>query len=63
MVSEKARNFIIAFGVLWVITFVDVHFLSFFPLTIREPMSLGMSAIVATLVGMLAGLISLQKGT
>jgi hypothetical protein len=63
VVSDRKRNFIIAFGILWVITFVDVHFLSFFPLTIRDPLPLGMSAIVATLVGVLAGLIVLQKGT
>ena len=59
--SERVRKTIIVFGALWVLTFVDVHFLSFFPLTIREPLSLGMSALVATLVGVLAGLIIVQK--
>ncbi len=63
MVSERKRNFIIAFAIFWVITFIDVHFLSFFPLTIREPLSYGMSAIVATLGGLLGGLITLRNGT
>jgi hypothetical protein len=60
--TQKTRNFIVAFFVIWVATFIDVHFLAFFPLTIREPLSVGMSAIVATLVGLLAGLHTLTRG-
>jgi hypothetical protein len=60
VIRQRKRDFAVAFGIFWVVTFVDVHYLAFFPLTIREPLSLGMSAIAATLGGVLAGLITFR---
>jgi hypothetical protein len=59
--TKKTRDFLVAFVVIWVVTFVDLHFLAFYPLTIRDPAPLGTSAIAATIVGLLAGLYRLNK--
>ena len=59
---QRMRNFVVAFVIFGAASFVDVHFLAFFPLTVRDPLSVGMSAIVATLGGLLAGLVTLRDG-
>jgi hypothetical protein len=53
--SPIVRRFFLFFAIFYVISFVDLHFLAFFPLTIRDPLSVGMSALVALLVGLCAG--------
>jgi|1185.fasta_scaffold869562_1 hypothetical protein len=56
---RAARKFVLAFVICGAVCFIDVHFLAFYPLTIREPLSPGMSALVGLLGGLLAGLSTL----
>jgi hypothetical protein len=52
---DRVRKFLAFFAVTFTLVFVDVHFLSFFPLTVRDPLSARMSTIVAMLGGLCAG--------
>jgi hypothetical protein len=54
-IPPSVGRFLAFFAGAFVVIFIDVHFLAFFPLTIRDPLSAGMSAIVALLGGLCAG--------
>jgi hypothetical protein len=58
----QIRDSLIAFTVFWVCTFVAVHFLTFFPLTILERPPLKVSLAIATFAGLCEALYALQKG-
>jgi hypothetical protein len=53
---RTTRRFVFVFLVASVFIFVDLRFLAFFPLTIREPLSTRDAALVALLGGLCAGI-------
>ncbi len=61
--SQAIQQFLAAFVIFFVIILVDVHFLAFFPLTIRDPLSIRMSIIVASLGGLCAGTYVVSRRT
>jgi hypothetical protein len=53
--SRTIGKFFIFFGISFVVIFVDLHFFSFFPLTVRDPPSVPLSAAVALFGGLWGG--------
>jgi hypothetical protein len=56
MSRPQIRTFLVAFAIICPLIFIDLHFLAFFPLTIRDPVPSGRAAIIALLGGLCAGL-------
>jgi hypothetical protein len=54
--TAQVRRFFFFFVLFFVIGFVDLHFLAFYPFTIRDPEPSGRAAILALAIGSCAGL-------
>lgn len=56
MLRLRFGPFVLFFLIFFIVIFVDLRFLSFYPLTVRDPASTRQAAIVALLGGIAAGL-------
>jgi hypothetical protein len=61
MTRSAKTSFLLNFSIFFVIIFVDLRFLSFYPLTIRDPVPTGRALCIALLGGLCAGLYAFSK--
>jgi hypothetical protein len=61
MSRSRLTAFLRFFAIFYAIIFVDIHFLAFFPLTIRDPIPLGRSAVIALFGALCAGLYAASR--
>jgi hypothetical protein len=63
MSRSRMRVFLLFFTPFSLLIFVDLHFLAFYPLTIRDPVPVGRAVIIALVGGSCAGLYAATRNS